>query len=115
MRIDKRFNGFLTVIALLTVLSIGVLAQRIDQAVMPGTAAPSSASSTTAARTMPEVKQPLPFGDGEVMKFEVKFSRFPIYASVGEMTFTVTEEKGKPEESKKTASETLAVEAISPI
>src|SRR5882724_10755657 len=103
MRIDKRFNGFLTVIALLTVLSIGVLAQRIDQSVMPATASPSS---TTAARTMPEVKQPLPFGEGEVMKFEVKFSRFPIYASVGEMTFTVSEEKGKSEESKKTIAET---------
>jgi hypothetical protein len=111
MRIDKKFNGFLTLIALLAVLSIGVLAQRIDQTVMPATTSPSSASSTTATRTMPEVKQPLPFGEGEVMKFEVKFSRFPIYASVGEMTFTVSEEKGKIEKSVKTATEAAIIDS----
>ena len=93
MRIDKRFNGFFAIIVPLIILSalvIGVSAQLADQTPMPSVAS----SSAPSARTMPEVKQPLPFGEGEVMKFEVKFSRFPIYASVGEMTFTVTEEKG---------------------
>jgi hypothetical protein len=95
MRIDKRFKAFLVITILLVGLSIGALAQRVDQGPIPAVA-----SSPSTTRTLPEVKQPLPFGEGEVMKFEVKFARFPVYASVGEMTFTVTEEKGKGEKGK---------------
>src|SRR5881394_1833426 len=108
MNSDKRFHGFFAIIISLIVLSalaIGVPAQRVDQSPVPSVAS----SSAPTARTMPEVKQPLPFGEGEVMKFEVKFSRFPIYASVGEMTFTVSEEKGKPQESKKAAAEAVTI------
>src|SRR5260370_585409 len=86
-------------------LTLVVPAQRVDQTPMP-----SVASSASTARTMPQVRTPLPFGEGEVMKFEVKFSRFPIFASVGEMTFRITEEKGKPEKSPKAASEKTVVE-----
>jgi hypothetical protein len=40
------------------------------------------------------VRHPLPFKFGETLKFDVKFSRFPISANVGELTFTVGKLKG---------------------
>jgi|GEM_PF-1215599 len=109
MNSDKRFHGFFAIIIsiiILSALAIGVPAQRVDQSPVPSVAS----SSAPTARKMPEVKQPLPFGEGEVMKFEVKFARFPIYASVGEMTFTITEEKGPVENTGKANPESVKVE-----
>lgn len=40
------------------------------------------------------IKHPLPFKFGERLKFDVKFSRFPIYANVGEVTFAVMQPVG---------------------
>src|SRR5258708_39660315 len=103
MGIKKGFTKFLavTVIAA-SILAVTVLARRGDQSPIPSVASTPTNATT---RSMPEIKQPLPFGAGEVMKFEVKISRFPIYASVGEMTFTVSEEKAAPVKPAKDASE----------
>ena len=40
------------------------------------------------------VRHPLPFKFGERLVFDVKFSRFPVSANVGELTFTVSEIPG---------------------
>ena len=40
------------------------------------------------------IRHPLPFKFGERLKFDVKYSRFPIYANVGEVTFAVSQPAG---------------------
>jgi hypothetical protein len=40
------------------------------------------------------VRHPLPFRFGETLEYDVKFSRFPISANVGELTFSVLKPQG---------------------
>ncbi|HZS48725.1 MAG TPA: DUF3108 domain-containing protein [Blastocatellia bacterium] len=88
-------------IAMLVSVAVIAVAQRQDQAVVSD------------VRPLPEVKQPLPFGDGETMKFDVKFARFPVFASVGEMTFNVSEEKPKPDQPNAIEKIRIHAEAVS--
>lgn len=44
-------------------------------------------SVTAGAQPQREQREPLPFPAGEKLVYEVKISRFPIYATVGEVTF----------------------------
>ena len=46
------------------------------------------------------LRHPLPFRYGERLSYDVKFSRFPISANVGEVTFTVGEAAGSVEHVK---------------
>jgi hypothetical protein len=52
--------------------------------------APPTSTSQTPAATTPQTPRPgiaIPFPEGEKLIFEVKFSRFPIYATLGTVTF----------------------------
>src|SRR5207244_3957660 len=107
---EKKLTGFSAIAVTLFVtliLAVGGIAESINQTALPPA---QPAAVGTAARNVPEIKQPLPFGQGEVMKFEVKLSRFPIFASVGEMTFTVFEEKIGPEKPGKANPEKVTVD-----
>ncbi len=51
------------------------------------------ASSKPKVRSF-NVRHPLPFKFGETLKYDVKFSRFPISANVGEIVFSVLKPQG---------------------
>lgn len=46
------------------------------------------------------LRHPLPFRYGERLTYDVKYARFPVYANVGELTFTVGEAAGSTEHVK---------------
>jgi hypothetical protein len=47
-----------------------------------------------------KLRHPLPFKFGERLKYDIKFSRFPVYANVGELTFAVSEPAGSDQHVK---------------
>jgi hypothetical protein len=85
---DRRVRAT-AALALLLVVSAPALGNDRDKAPAP------------VAKVRPfAVHHPLPFKFGERLVFDVKFSRFPISANVGELTFTVSEIPGSDQHVK---------------
>lgn len=77
--------------ALVLLVTLGGLPVLADSG--PDTASPKPKRSFN-------VRHPLPFKFGERLVYDVKFSRFPIYANVGELTFTVSKPSGSEQHVK---------------
>lgn len=61
-----------------------------------GNAQEPGAALATPAR--PKLRKPYPFSPGEMMKYEVRFAKFPIYATVGDLTLTVEDAESETED-----------------
>lgn len=82
-------------IVVFTVMSLVAFAAPVD-AISDG----ADATTKTAKSRSFGLRHPLPFRYGERLVYDVKFSRFPISANVGELTFTVGEAAGSTEHVK---------------
>lgn len=91
---SKRFSA---VRPLLALILVAVFATSL-----PAFASSDGTDATTKAPKARSfaLRHPLPFRYGERLVYEVKFSRFPISAKVGEVTFSVGEAAGSAEHIK---------------
>ena len=94
--VDRLRAGALALLTLLTLLTPGVARSTAHDA-------PTDVAKATTKKG-PEhpylIRHPLPFKLGERLVYDVKFSRFPIHASVGELTFTVGQAAGSAQHVK---------------
>lgn len=82
------------------VLLFGVLAAVVSSQPVAGASEGSDTTTKSPKVRSFAVRHPLPFRYGERLVYDVKFSRFPISANIGELTFTVSEATGSAEHVK---------------
>jgi hypothetical protein len=75
-------------------LRAAALAALVAVAAWPARADTPSDVATPAPKKSFNVQHPLPFKFGERLVYDVKFTRFPIHANVGELTFAVSKPNG---------------------